>query len=75
MSECQKRGEGRIGNTAELLDAAVGHFGPIPEGRTGFDRPVRRRSRPYQEVRPSIGSCRIGQIRQRRGHAMNVNRP
>ena len=64
---------GVSGNTAELADEPVGHFRFIPKGRAGFDRPVRRRSRPYAPVRPSIGSCRIGQIRQRRGHAMNVH--
>ncbi len=34
MSECQERSEGRIGNAVELLDAAVGYFGPIRLGRT-----------------------------------------
>jgi len=73
MADRQERSDGRIGNTAELRDEPVGHFRLIPKGRAGFDRPVRHRSRPYAAVRPSIGSCRIGQIRQRRGHAMNVH--
>ncbi len=50
MSECQERSEGRIGNTAELLDAAVGHFGSIPEGRArGHAMNVHR---PYSMSRP-----------------------
>ncbi len=36
-SECQERSEGRIGNTAELLDTAVGHFGPILWGTQPCD--------------------------------------
>jgi len=60
MAIWKKKSEGRIGNTVELFDAPGGHFRPAPKGRGGFCHPGRRRA---------------GQIRQRHGHAMNVNRP
>jgi len=75
MGEWKEGSAGRIGNTAELPDAPVGHFGPIPEGRDGFGRPVRRAAWPMAPHRPARLSCRIDKIRQRRGHAVTVNRP
>jgi hypothetical protein len=36
MAKWQKKGEGRIGNTAEPFDAPVSHFSRSPEGRAIF---------------------------------------
>ena len=42
--------------------------GSDARGRTGFARPVRRRAGPMSPHRAARFSCRIDQIRQRRGH-------
>jgi len=73
MAGRQEKGDERIGNTVEPFDEPAGHFRRNPQGRGAFGRPVRRRSRPYSPVRPSIGSCRTGQNRQRRGHGIIVD--
>jgi hypothetical protein len=38
MPEWQEKSEGRIGNTAELFDAPIGHFSRSPKGRGPFGR-------------------------------------
>ena len=50
MVEWKEGSAGRIGNTAELPDVPVGHFGPIPKGRAGFGRPVRRDAWPMSHI-------------------------
>ena len=56
------------GNTVERFDAPEGDFCRNPTGRAEFARPVRRRAGPMSPHRAAHGFCRIGQIRQRRGH-------
>jgi hypothetical protein len=50
MAEWKEGSAGRIGNTAELPDVPVGHFGPITKGRDGFGRPVRRDAWPMPHI-------------------------
>jgi len=70
MVEWQKKGEGRIGNTAEPFDAPIDHFSRSPKGRGSFDL-WRRRSSLMGSSSPHRSSLLAsGQNPQRRGHAI-----
>ena len=69
MAKWQKKGEGRIGNTAEPFDAPVSHFSRSPEGREIFG--LRRRYSSLMGFSPHRSSFLAGdQKSQRRGHGI-----